>query len=704
MMARRLARLAPAALLCLVVAACDRAPQFPPDDAKAAGLTAADFPQAAADVFREMDGGLSLTEDEIKGRNTWILWTAGNQVFWDRMARQSYGLVDLLKTLDSRRRPHRFAEMGLINEPGLRMAERPDEFGLWLDERVEPAPLGVDERIYGRPSGVIGFRIYPNPAFDATARQAWQPERYYGDPAYAADPKLIRPYRVGVTCGICHVGLHPLNPPADPENPRWEHLASAIGNQYLREGRVFAPGTARGSFLWEMLNAQPPGTSDTSRVATDHLNNPGAINAIFDLEARLAIAVPEKMPGGETRSVPHILKDGADSIGVVGAVMRVYVNEGLYSQQWLTDHDPLLGLRPQRPFSVEQAAKNSVYWQATSDRVGNVARFFARMKPMRLEAAPGGLAYVTTDEAVMNRGKTVFADTCAVCHSSKQPPAGIESGSEAAAQWYRTSVAQPDFRDGNFLSTDRRYPVSRIKTNACRALATNATAGHIWDNFSSQTYKSLEPVGVLETFDPLNPSSPFKFTAPGRGVGYYRVPSLISMWMSAPYLHNNSLGEFTGDPSVEGRLRAFNDAMEKLLWPERRAGRGSVWTTSESSVIRIPEALLPTLVKPLSRNGFLEIGPIPKGTPINLLANIEPRLDTLLTLIPSVNAGLAASGRLDLLNPADGSPPDEVRRKLVTALMAGSKCPDLIEDRGHLFGANLPESDKRALIEFLKTL
>jgi len=703
MMRRGLAMLASAFLIC-VVSACDRSPQFPPDDAKAAGLTAADFPQAAADVFREMDGGMSLTEDEIKGRNTWILWTAGNQVFWDRMARESYGLVDLLKTLDSRRRPHRFAEMGLINEPGLRMAERPDEFGLWLDERVEPAPLGIDERIYGRSAGVMGFRVYQNPDFDAKARQAWDPDRYYGDPVYAANPKLIRPYRVGVTCGLCHVGPHPLHPPADPENPRWEHLASAIGNQYFREGRVFAPGTERGSFLWEMLNAQPPGTSDTSRVATDHINNPGAINAIFDLEARFAIAVPEKMAGGETRRVPHILKDGADSIGVAGAVMRVYVNEGLYSQQWLTDHDPLLGLRPQRPFSVEQAAKNSVYWQATSDRVGNVARFFARMKPMRLEAAPGGPAYLTTDEAVMSRGKTVFADTCAVCHSSKQPPPGIDSGTDAAAQWFRGSVAQPEFRDDNFLSTDRRYPVSRIKTNACRALATNATAGHIWDKFSSQTYQSLEPVGVIETFDPLNPSSPFRFTASGRGPGYYRVPSLISMWTSAPYLHNNSVGEFTGDPSVEGRLRAFNDAIAKLLWPERRLGRASVWTTGESSVIRIPEALVPTLVKPLGRNGFLEIGPIPKGTPINLLANIEPRLDTLLTLIPAVNASLGAAGRLDLLNPADGLPPDEVRGKLMTALMAASKCPDLIEDRGHLFGANLPDADKRALIEFLKTL
>jgi hypothetical protein len=692
MLHRGVAILAAACLLCLG-SACSRSPQFPPDDAKAAGLTAADFPQVAADVFKEMDGGIPLGEDEIKGRNTWILWTAGNQVFWDRVAREGYGLVDLLKTLDSRRRPNRFAEMGLVNEPGLRMADKPDEFGLWLDERVEAAPPGVDEKIYGRSSGVLGFRIFPNPEFDAKARKDWKPELYYGDPRYAADPKLIRPYRVGVACGLCHVGFNPLNPPADPESPRWENLASAIGNQYFREGRVFAIGSQRGSFLWEMLNAQPPGTSDTSRAATDHINNPNAINAIFDLEARFAAAVPEKMTGGETRRVPHILKDGADSIGVAGAVMRVYVNEGLYSQRWITDHDLLLGLRAQRPFSVVEASKNSVYWQATSDRVGNIGRFFARLKPMRLEAAPGGPAHITADEATMSRGKLVFADTCAVCHSSKQPPAGVDSGSDEAARWYRESVARPDFRDDNFLSTDRRYPVSRIKTNACRALATNATAGHIWDNFSSETYKSLPSVGVIETFDPVNPSTAFRFTTRGQGPGYYRVPSLISMWTSAPYLHNNSVGDFTGDPSVAGRMRAFDDAIEKLLWPGRRRGAASIWRTSESSAIRIPEALVPTLLKPLARDGFLEIGPIPKDTPINLLANVEPKVDTLLTLIPAANAAFAG-----------GPAPLEARRKLIAALMAASKCPDLIEDRGHLFGANLPDADKRALIEFLKTL
>ena len=32
-----------------------------------------------------------------------------------------------------------------------------------------------------------------------------------------------------------------------------------------------------------------------------------------------------------------------------------------------------------------------------------------------------------------------------------------------------------------------------------------------------------------------------------------------------------------------------------------------------------------------------------------------------------------------------------------------SKCPDFVVNRGHLFGTKLPDADKRALIEFLKT-
>jgi hypothetical protein len=45
-----------------------------------------------------------------------------------------------------------------------------------------------------------------------------------------------------------------------------------------------------------------------------------------------------------------------------------------------------------------------------------------------------------------------------------------------------------------------------------------------------------------------------------------------------------------------------------------------------------------------------------------------------------------------------------VMKNLVPDLLELSKCPDLVEDKGHRFGATLPDADKEALNEFLKTL
>ena len=71
-----------------------------------------------------MDGGIELSPEEIMGRNTWNLWSAGNQHFWNRAAQDSYGLMDLLKMLDNRKYPRgeRFKTLGLVNEPGFRAA------------------------------------------------------------------------------------------------------------------------------------------------------------------------------------------------------------------------------------------------------------------------------------------------------------------------------------------------------------------------------------------------------------------------------------------------------------------------------------------------------------------------------------------------------------------------------------------------------
>ncbi len=62
---------------------------------------------------------------------------------------------------------------------------------------------------YGYGTGIVGLRLFPNPAFDEAAAKKWDPERFYKDPTYYKDKTLVRPYRVGMSCGFCHVGPKP---------------------------------------------------------------------------------------------------------------------------------------------------------------------------------------------------------------------------------------------------------------------------------------------------------------------------------------------------------------------------------------------------------------------------------------------------------------------------------------------------------------
>ena len=73
------------------------------DEALLAGFTADKFVAADEDYFRDMDGGVRFEpgSPEIKGRNTWIVWTAGNDRMWDALSVTSFGALDFLKTLSS---------------------------------------------------------------------------------------------------------------------------------------------------------------------------------------------------------------------------------------------------------------------------------------------------------------------------------------------------------------------------------------------------------------------------------------------------------------------------------------------------------------------------------------------------------------------------------------------------------------------------
>lgn len=657
----------------------------------------------------------SLSAEQRAGACTWYLWPGGdplrtqgspenargNPRFWRLTEKKLWILanitdlpidVALLRYVTGTERAQRFQKLGVINDPGCKAAAKPDAYGLNLDNCSDPYS-----------SGIMGIRLFPNPDFDPAV---WNANKFLN-----FDPLIEPPYLAGLTCGVCHISFNPAKPPADPENPQWENLAPAIGNQYLREGEMFKGRLTPRNFQYWVFDTQQPGTSDTSRISPDFINNPNAINSIwYILSARPKHA--EIMNDGTTQEVPHILKDGSDSIGPAGAALRVYINIGSCPDYRMSLEDTFAGLlRPpplasdaksptvQHPFDLTKAQKECVDWQLTAARVTNAANFLDANQPYYLKDAPGGNAYLTSDPAVLDLGKTMFAEQCARCHSSKLPPEVTQGGldkhsPQATAAWVKL-VKTPDFLDKNFLSDDDRYPLvssdprMAIGTNSNRALGTNPDTGHIWQNFSSLTFKQLPAPGQLVLENPFNETQKITYNIPQGGGGYYRTPSLINIWATAPFFHNNMLGAFTGDPSVKGRMTAYQDAAEKLLWPEKRTGLATMKVTGTDSVLNV---------------GAITIR-IPAGTPVDLLANID------------VYAALQPGQFLETLKQLNQHPEllvrlvqafknhgqyDQQIKAFVPLLLARNQSPDFVQDHGHTFGAELQDGQKRALIEYMK--
>ncbi|MCA9066185.1 MAG: phage holin family protein, partial [Planctomycetaceae bacterium] len=299
-----------------------------------------------------------------------------------------------------------------------------------------------------------------------------------------------------------------------------------------------------------------------------------------------------------------------------------------------------------------------------------------RTEPAKEIAAKKGIPEetvraTTVDLNKLKTGRRVFAENCIVCHSSIQPESSeflysTEGGEEserhqhhtkweglikrrlherqqwaadgefwehspgqwlsdpAYEQWAKDIVENPLFWKLNYLSTDYRIAVTDVQTNSARAMATNGMTGHMWEDFSSESYRNMPSVPPMEFFNPYagengewQQYSPRHKTAPGipeggGGPGFYRVPSLVSIWTSAPLLHNNSLGEFNNDPSVDGRLLAFDDAIRKLLWPEKRLesssyndatperlkrDNGLIWRTTQESSLTVAGRYVPNTVR-----------------------------------------------------------------------------------------------------------
>ena len=386
------------------------------------------------------------------------------------------------------------------------------------------------------------------------------------------------PYLVGMTCGFCHIGFNPIRPPADPERPAWANLAATIGNQYWEEGKLFSLNMKPDDFRWHVAARQPAGTSDTSRFATDHINNPNAINTIFNLAARPT--EPERQRDGSMLSVPHILKDGADSVGVAGASLRVYVNIGMCGEYWVTRQDPVLGIEATAALRDRVRAQELRGLAAHGSADGERRKLPEADEAALAEGRAGRRQYLSTSADTLRTGRRAFAETARNAtrataarrhgRSCSMVPHGGRSPGLPVRQL-------PVRRQAVFDHANRHQhrPVAGQQRHSRQHL------GH----FSSETYKELPSVGSFAgLYNPRDPEKPIPFEMPAGGRGYIRMASLTSIWATAPFLHNNSVGVFVKDPSVQGRMTAFNDAIVKMLWPERRLGVQSIpVTTVESS-------------------------------------------------------------------------------------------------------------------------
>ena len=255
-------------------------------------------------------------------------------------------------------------------------------------------------------------------------------------------------------------------------------------------------------------------------------------------------------------------------------------------------------------------------------------------------------------------------------------------------------------------------PITLLGINACSPIATNAIRNNIWDNFSSESYKTLPSVGTIKIRHPIT-GQEMDYPLPDGGRGYIRPASLVSLWSTAPFLQNNTVGPFEWSPSVEARMRSFDASIEQMLWPEKREkdplfasqsgpGVGIIDRVTVDSYLEIPGTYLSPPLRPLVRlarrifpfiggeGASVRVGPFPKGMPIGLITNIDLMGDELpedqqdehrRKLIRLVKRALSdLKGNPDFGGALTG---------LADEMFAVSKCKDLVVNKGHYFGTEL---------------
>jgi len=649
------------------------------------------------------------------------------------------------------------------------------------DQRQSPCDLK-----FGTSTGALGLRKFPNPRFDAEkwrqlngSLESWEGHsRPLSSDPNDSDSRVTRlfdgsvepPFRIGMSCGACHISHDPLKRAADINNPKWGEIDGLVGAQYSRISQLLASGMSQHALEWQLIARSRPGAVDTSALPMDTVSNPGTMNPIYNLSKRptfqyrvLKWRKAASCPGGESatcwcepdkagkcwlrsekdEAVQNILKGAEDSIGAEEAVQRVYFNIGSCGEQCWLNHipdmratDPTQRNYGQTPFDIGQCRRDCASFRAIEDRLSDLKAFFLTARPTDLWKARG-LPGPQELDAQLDRefgagsvtlGQQVFARTCAGCHSSQNAPYD-------AVDFRKMDPSDPTLRI-DFLSHERPVRASRVGTYAGRAMHSNHMPTRVWAQYAARDLNE-------RAIDP-----DLKEVMKGGGRGYYRPPSLLSVWAQAPFMHNNAIGpELCSKPSrkeldfysspyvdanakllpnppacvpydttVEGRYNLFKASMEDLLNPSKRLSK--VALLDADLVVDIAPK-----VRILGREGGLSIK-LPKGMPAGMLSNLRFKdliQDVVLShrdpqkleakykdILPAdrlneLKGGLGRlRARLEAQKDHFTLDISQEQRDFIQSYY--SNVLGLVENAGHRFGENLSEREKQALIAFLATL
>ena len=630
------------------------------DEALMSKRAAETLPAAEEDYFRDMDGGVSL-DARRKSRDATPGSSGPAATIASGTASSSprFGALDFLKTISSHpelkaSRDNRWEYLGLVNEPCFDKPTGPDPKRLRALARSSAAPTARpirsknEQKYPGRRRSARAARRMPvgsyygyadrhrRPAAVPQSRlrrarraRTGTPKRYYNDPAYYNSERRWS----GRIASACRA--------ASAMSARTRR--SRRPTPRTRSGRTSARTSARSTsgstasstgdadpptFVFQLFHTSRPGSLDTSLVSTDNINNPRTMNAVYNLGA--AARAGEALGQGDARRrrleqqavqrfraatdplaqffeapdtvwTPRVLKDGSDSVGALGALNRVYINIGLFSEEWLLHFNALVGGK--RDLADRDRGRAEELGLLAGHRAADAGHGAVlpqdAPQPHQLQGRAGRrAAYLTDDAAALTRGKVVFAETlrplpfeqAAAPPVRPRPRRGLRTGTRTISQCWNSYWAWT--QDRRVQDADARrscWPtISSTTTSsrpscACRSRCCRPTPavrwrptrsrGNIWDNFSSESYKDLPSVGDDHASDhPVtgDAGADVPDCRPAAAATRGRLARQRLVHRSVP-AEQHGRRVSNASPSVEARMRSFQDSIEKMLWPENGA-------------------------------------------------------------------------------------------------------------------------------------